>query len=123
MPRRIGRRFVELDPHRLIKAVTLDRHFPRSADQPDQIHIGQMHGGVGASVMVYALEHHGALHIVAPEAQGNLGDERGHHWQCVFTCGMLSRKSRATAMFFRSSYPVVAVPTRPISSPSSLWSG
>src|SRR5882762_4854582 len=43
--------------------------------------------------------------------------------QWVFTCGTLSSTRRPTAMFFRSSQPVVAVPVRPSASPSSLWSG
>jgi len=40
--------------------------------------------------------------------------------QWVFTCGMLSSTRRPTAMFFKSSNPVVAVPVRPSASPSSL---
>src|SRR6266702_6204627 len=88
---------------RLIQRVALDGLLPRPADQRHDLVVRQPHGRRCAGLVIDALEYHCALEVVAAERERDLRDERRDDRQCVFTCGMLSSSSRATAMFLRSS--------------------
>jgi hypothetical protein len=80
---------------------------PGQFDQPQQVAAPQRlrHGRPG--VVVNLLLDHRAVDVVRAEAQRNLRDFGVIMTQYALMCGTLSSIRRATAMFFRSSKPVV----------------